>query len=350
MIFASDNAGPAAPEIIKAVAAVSSQSLMPYGNDDVTAAAIKAVRALFEAPDASVHFVATGTAANALALSCMTRPWDAIFLHSEAHAAVDECGAPEFFTGGAKLLSVGGTNGKMDPAALGHAIKHTGTRGPHGVQRGPVTMTNITETGAIYSADETKALTDIAKTYGVSMHLDGARLSNACAALGASPAELTWKAGVDAVSFGGTKNGCMGVEAVIFFDPSQAADLEFRRKRSGHLLSKNHLLSAQMLAYASDGLWLDLAKRANDAAARLVAGLRDMPEARIEGDPKGNMIFAHLPRALHARAFAAGARYYLFPDGTPAEGPDDEVVMARFVCDWSCPAERVDALLDAFRG
>ncbi len=273
MMFASDNMGPAAPEIIDAIARANEGHHMPYGNDPVTPEVVEAVRALFEAPEAAVHLVATGTAANALALATLANPWDGIFMHRVAHAEEDECGAPEFYTGGAKMVLVDGEKGKMTPEGLKAAIARTGDKGVHGVQRGPVTITNITEVGSLYTLDEIRALTDVAKSYGLKTHLDGARMANACAALGCTPAEMTWKAGIDAVSFGGTKNGCLGVEAVIFFDPAQARETELRRKRGGHLFSKHRFLSAQMQAYVADGLWLRLAEQANARCAELALSL-----------------------------------------------------------------------------
>jgi threonine aldolase len=350
MIFASDNTGPAAPEIMDAVMRANAGYQMPYGNDDIMPGVTQKIRNLFEAPEASVHLVATGTAANALALATLANPWDGVFVHRIAHAEEDECGAPEFYTNGAKLVLVDGPDGKMDPARLDAAIKATGDKGVHGVQRGPVSITNITEIGTAYTLDEIRAVTDVAKSYGLKVHLDGARFANACAALGCTPAEMTWKAGVDAVSFGGTKNGCMGVEAVVFFDPAQAWELELRRKRGAHLFSKHRFLSAQMDAYVTDGLWLRLAEQANAAAAQLAEGIKALPGASLEAEPAGNMIFAHIPRGAHKRAMAAGAKYYLFPFNASLEGPEDEPIRCRFVCDWSCERETVERLLALFRG
>lgn len=350
MNFASDNTGPAAPEIMDAIARSNQGKAMPYGNDPLTAEAARKVRDLFEAPEASVHFVATGTAANALALATLANPWDGIFVHRIAHAEEDECGAPEFYTGGAKLVLVDGPDGKMDPARLDAAILATGDKGVHGVQRGPVSITNITEIGTAYALDEIRAITDVAKSYGLKTHLDGARFANACAALDCSPAEMTWRAGVDAVSFGGTKNGCLGVEAVVIFDPAHAWELELRRKRGAHLFSKHRFLAAQMDAYVTDGLWLRLAEQSNARAAELAAGIRALPGARIEGSPAGNMIFAHIPRGAHKRAKEAGAQYYLFPFNASLDGPEEEPIRCRFVCDWSCESDAVQRLLDLFRG
>jgi threonine aldolase len=216
------------------------------------------LREIFEAPEAAVHLVATGTAANALALACVAPPWGAIFCHREAHVAEDECGAPEFYTGGAKLVLVDGAHGRIDPDGLAAALGSATPRGVHNVQNAALTLTNATEAGTVYGPDEVAALADIAARHGMPVHLDGARFANAVAHLGCTPAELTWKAGVDALSFGGTKNGLIGVEAVILFDPARSWEFELRRKRGGHLLSKHRYLSAQMEACLADDLWRDL--------------------------------------------------------------------------------------------
>lgn len=350
MMFASDNTGPAHPRVMEAVMRANEGYAMPYGNDPIMPGVVEKIRALFEAPEASVHLVATGTAANALALACLADPWDAIFCHRVAHVEEDECGAPEFYAGGAKLTLVDGADGKMSLEALRAAIAQTGDKGVHGVQRGPVTITNVTEVGTAYTLEEIRALTGVARDFGLKTHLDGARFANACAALDCTPAEMTWKAGIDAVSFGGTKNGCMAVEAVVFFDPAHAWELELRRKRGAHLFSKHKYLSAQMDAYVTDDLWLDLARAANARCAALAEGVRSVPGARLLHDPAGNMIFAELPRAAHRRAMEAGAKYYLFPFTTSLDGPDDEPIRCRLVTDWSCPEEAVARVVELWRG
>jgi threonine aldolase len=347
--FASDNTGPAHPRVMEALARANEGSAMPYGNDPVTEAAAAAVRDLFEAPKAAVVFVATGTAANALALACMVAPYETVFCSRVAHVEGDECGAPEFYTGGAKLTLLEEADGRIVPEAFDAALAAVRGRGVHGVQAGALSLTQLTERGTAYSVAEIAALCDRAKAAGLPVHLDGARFANACASLGCTPAEMTWKAGVDAVSFGGTKNGCLGVEAVVFFDPAMARALELRRKRAGHLWSKSRYLGAQMLAYATDGLWLEMAAAANAAAARLAAQVRAVPGARVLAEPQGNMIFADLPRAAHARAFAGGAQYYLSP-ADDLTGPGDELLRCRLVCDWSKDAAEIDALGAAWRG
>jgi threonine aldolase len=349
MNFASDNTGPAHPRVMEALAHANDGSAMPYGNDPLSEAAVEAVRAVFEAPEATVAFVATGTAANALALACMVRPFETVFCSQVAHIEEDECGAPEFYMGGAKLTLLDEVDGRIVPGAFEAALAAVRGRGIHGVQAGALSLTQLTERGTAYSLEQIAALAGQARAAGLPVHLDGARFANACAALGCTAAEMSWKAGVDAVSFGGTKNGCLGVEAVVVFDPAVGRELELRRKRAGHLWSKHRYLAAQMLAYATDGLWLEMARSANAACRALVAALGDVPGARIAHPPAGNMIFADLPRAAHARAFAAGARYGLYPDDD-LTGPGEELLRCRLVCDWSKRQDEIDALRAAWLG
>jgi len=296
MFFASDNAGPVHPKVMQALAAANDGYAMPYGADDLMEAVRSRIREEFEAPEAAVYLVATGTAANSIALATLCQPFETVFCSPVAHIHEDECNAPEFYTGGAKLTLVPADDAKMTPAALRAAIEAEEVRGVHGPQRGPVSITNVTERGTVYAVAEIAALAGVAKDYGLPVHLDGARFANALVAAEATPAEMTWKAGVDAVSFGGTKNGLMGVEAVIFFDPKHAWEFELRRKRGAHLFSKHRYLSAQMLAYLEDGLWLELARAANAANARLVAGLRGIDGIDFLYEPQANMGFASLVR------------------------------------------------------
>jgi threonine aldolase len=350
MNFASDNTSGAAPEILAAVVAANTGYAMPYGNDPIMDEVRARLREVFEAPEAAVYLVATGTAANAISCAVLTPPWGAIFCHQHAHIEEDECGAPEFFTGGSKLVLVGGTSAKMRPEALRETIARTGGTGVHNVQRGMVSITNATENGTVYSAAEVRALCDVAKSFGLPVHMDGARFANALVTAGCTPAEMTWKAGVDVLSFGGTKNGCFGVEAVIIFDPAKAWEFELRRKRAGHLVSKHRFLSAQMLAYLQDGLWLRLAARSNASAARLSAGILALPGAGLVHPTEANAVFASWSRAGHIRAQAGGAAYYLWPFNQSLEGPGDALLAARLVCSWSTSAEEVDGFLNLIRG
>ena len=340
MFFASDNAGPVPQQVLDQMVSANSGYLPSYGADPQMEQVTRLVREKFKAPDAAVYLVGTGTAANALALSTLSQPWETVFCSPVSHIHEDECNAPEFYMGGGKLTLVGDSD-KIMPEALITSIEGEENRGVHGPQRGPVSITQITEKGHSYSVEEVQAISKVAKTYGLALHMDGARFTNAIVTRNASPAEMTWRAGVDVLSFGGTKNGLMGVEGVIFFDPEHAWEFELRRKRGAHLFSKHRYLSAQMLAYLTDDLWLDLARRANGNFARLKAGLETIPDVQLRGNPDGNMTFFDMPRALHKRAEAAGAVYYW----DDVEGPMDQMIMGRLVCDWSITHDMIDQFI-----
>ncbi|MBL4926793.1 threonine aldolase family protein [Fuscibacter oryzae] len=337
MWFTSDNASGAAPEIMTALQAANAGYARSYGADDLMAQVTTQLRNTFEAPEAAVYLVATGTIANSLCLALTCPPWGAVFCHEHAHVAEDECGAPEFYTHGAKLALVPGDHGKMTPETLAPVLTRTGTS-VHGVQKGMVTITNVTEAGTVYTPAEIAALTAAAQ--GLPCHLDGARFANALAATGATAAEMTWKAGIDLVSFGGTKNGCLGVEAVVIFDPAKAWEFELRRKRGGHLFSKHRFLSAQMSAYLQDGLWLRLASHANAMAARLSAGLMAKPGVTLTHPAQANILFPEWPAGTHARLQAAAAAYYDMPAPKGREA-------ARLVTSWSTTTDDVDRFLSA---
>lgn len=342
MWFTSDNASGAAPEIIAAVTRANDGGARSYGADEIMARVTARIREVFEAPEAAVYLVATGTAANALALSLFAQPWTAVFAHVGAHVATDECGAPEFFSAGAKIIGVGGDHGKMTPGSLSSALGRVPAGDVHSVQHGALSITNVTEAGTVYTPSEVAALTALARARGMASHLDGARFAGAIVATGATPAEMTWKAGVDVLSFGGTKNGCLGVEAVVLFDPAKAWEFELRRKRAGHLFSKHRYLSAQMEAYLEDGLWLRLAAHANAMAARLAKGLEGMPGTRLLHRPEANMLFPEWQIGTHARAEARGARFYPMP---ATEGRE----AARLVASWSTSPDEVDNLIAALK-
>lgn len=342
MHFASDNTAPVAPEVMAALVAANDGHQASYGADTLMALARDRIRAAFDAPEAAVYLVATGTAANALAVSLFCPPWGAVFCHRHAHINEDECGAPEFYSGGAKLVPVVGEHGRMTPDTLREAFARTGGSGVHGVQRALLSLTNVTEAGTTYTASEVAALTAVAHAHGLACHMDGARFANALIATGASPAEMTWKAGIDVLSFGGTKNGLMGGEAVVIFDPAKAWEFELRRKRAGHLFSKHRFLSAQMAAYLEDGLWFRLAAQANRMGARLGAGIAALPGAGLLHPVQANIVFAHWPKDGHAQARAAGAAYY---DGSgPPEGS------ARLVTSWCTTEAEVDRFLSLIAG
>ena len=338
MHFTSDNTSGAAPEIMAAVLKANEGYEQSYGADAAMTRVTALVRELFEAPEAVVHLVATGTAANALAIATHCPPWGAVLCHTHAHIAVDECNAPEFYSG-AKLVLVPGDHGKMTPETLSDALANTSQCDVHSVQHGMLSLTNVTEAGTVYSVAEVADLAALAKAQGIPSHLDGARLANALVTTNASPAEMTWRAGVDVLSLGGTKNGCLGVEAVVLFDPAKSWELELRRKRGGHLFSKHRFLSAQMEAYLTDGLWLRLAAHANAMGQRLFRGLT--AKGATVPDAPANMLFPEWPIGTHDRLEAAGAHF----DRKPApEGRE----RARLVTSWSTTEPDVDRFLAAF--
>ncbi len=346
MYFSSDNASPAADEIMSAVLEQNTGHAKSYGADEPMQQVREYIRELFEAPAAEVFLVLSGTAANALSLACLCPPWSAVYCHELAHAEQDECGAPEFYTGGCKLVLVGGAHGKIDPEELRQKISNTGVLGVHNVQRGAITLTNVTETGTCYTPAEVAGLMDIAKSFGLRCHMDGARFANALAHLGCTPAELSWRSGIDVLSLGGAKNGLLGVEAVILFDPSLSWEFELRRKRGGHLASKHRYLSAQMKRYLEGGLWLDLASRANIRADQLARGLDALFPDPLLHPVQANMVFASLTRDRHRRALECGAEYYLWPHTQSLDGDPDELVSARLVCSWSTSEEEIVRFLD----
>ncbi|WP_395006552.1 threonine aldolase family protein [Cypionkella sp.] len=341
MFFTSDNASGAAPEVMAALLQTNEGYTRGYGAEEQMARVTARLREVFEHPEAAVYLVPTGTVANSLALALYAQPWSAIFAHADAHIAQDECGAPEFYTNGAKLISVAGAHGKMTPETLTTALNRVGNGGVHGVQRGALSITNVTEAGTVYSAAEVAALTALAREQGLPSHLDGARFANALVATGATAAQMTWQAGVDVVSFGGTKNGCLGVEAVVIFDAKKAWEFELRRKRGGHLFSKHRFLSAQMEAYLQDDLWLRLAAQANAMGARLAQGLTANPDVTLRHPAPANMMFAEWSAGGHARLRAAGACYYDMPAPQGREA-------ARLVTSFCTTPEDVDAFLAAF--
>lgn len=348
MNLASDNCGPAHPEVLTAMTDANHGYAPSYGDDAAMNEVRDRIRTLFDAPRAEVFLVATGTAANSLALATMVEPWQTVFCTPLAHINTDECNAPEFYTGGAKLTLVGADD-KMTPQALADAIGSLPVGDVHVPQPGALALTQVTERGRVYDLAELSALTGVARAQGLGCYMDGARLANALAALGCSPAEMTQAAGIDMVSFGGTKNGCVGVEAVILFDPSPAWEFALRRKRAAHLFSKHRYLSAQMLAYLKDNLWLRSARTANDRAARLADGLLTVPGAELAAEMQANMIFVRLPRAVHQRLHAGGAVYGL-SEGPLDTGDADQPLLARLVCDWSIPEEDIDRFIALARG
>lgn len=309
MNFCSDNTAPAHPRILAAIEAANNGPAMPYGNDDLTRNIEQRIAALFER-DCAVFLVGTGTAANALALSALTPPFGAVFCHPGAHINSDECGAPEFYTGGAKLVAVAGDHGKIAPGDLERAIVAAGAGVVHHVQPACVSLTNATEAGTVYTPRELAALAKVAHKAGLAVHVDGARFANALVTLGCSPADATWRAGVDVLSFGATKNGAFAAEAAVFFDPARARELGFRRKRAGQLWSKMRFIAAQFDGYLNDGLWMENARTANWLASELGRGLPTVPGVVLDHPVQANEVFVTMPKALADALERDGFAFY----------------------------------------
>lgn len=346
MNFASDNAWAAHPAVLAALADANDGAMMGYGGDPVTARAEEAIRAALEAPEAVVRFVSTGTAANALVCAQLSPPHGRIYCHEDAHIETSECGAPEFFSHGAKLVTLPGTDGKLSAETLRAALHVGAGAGLNGGKSAMVSITNATEWGTVYAPAEVSALARAAHEARLPLHMDGARFANAVASAGCSAAGMTWRAGVDALCFGGTKNGAMAAEAVVFFDPAQAEGFDYRRKQAGHVFSKQRFLAAQMLALVTDGLWLRLAAEAN-AKAQALAEAVVQGGGRLLAPVQSNAVFAAVPAELHARARAAGAIYHIWPDKS-AEGLDPAPI--RLVCAWDTPAVDVERLARILAG
>ncbi|HSI02649.1 MAG TPA: low specificity L-threonine aldolase [Reyranella sp.] len=320
MNFRSDNETGAHPAIIEAVGrAFRAGSVHSYGADPWTHKVERRLREIFEKPDLVAYPVATGTAANVLALACCCPPWGAIYCNPASHIAVDEANAPQFYTAGAKLVYIDGPAGKIEPKTLAAALAEPVYGVVHHPQPAAVSVSQATECGAAYAPEEVAVIATAAHRHGLKLHMDGARFANALAFVGCSPAELSWKAGVDVLSLGATKNGAMGAEVVVFFDATAAKNFEFYRKRGGHLFSKMRLLSSQLDAYFADGLWLGNARHANQMARRLVAGLTSLKGTSLLYPVDANEIFVVLPATIHDALQAAGAQYHPWPSERPGE-------------------------------
>ncbi len=308
MDFRSDNVTGAPPEILQALTASAAGTVTSYGEDEITARVEAKLKEIFEC-DLRAYPVATGTGANSLSLSLLSPAWGAIFCHEGAHIAVDECGAPEFYTGGAKLIDLPGADGKLSAAQLS-ALLPGGQGVVHHAQPAAISLTQATEAGTCYRPSEVAAIGELAKRFGLGFHMDGARFANALTFLGCKPAEMTWRAGVDILSFGATKNGAMAAEVVVIFDKRRAQEFEYRRKRAGHLFSKMRFLSAQLEAYLANDLWLKNARHANAMAKRLAEGLAGVGGARLVHPVEANEIFVDLPETAVRGLEGDGFRFY----------------------------------------
>jgi threonine aldolase len=337
MNFASDNAYGVLPEVWAAISAADHGAALGYGNDALTKGLAARFSALFER-EVAVFPVFTGTAANALALSCLTPPFGAVLCHQDSHIMTSECGAPEFFSG-AKLIGLDGGEGKFSASILRQALDGMDCS-VHSVQPRVVSISQASEFGTVYSPAEIAAISEVARDRGLKLHMDGARFANAMAHLKKTPAEVTWKCGVDVLSFGATKAGALAAEAVVFFDPKMAAEFQYRRKRSGHLASKMRFVSAQLDALLEKDLWLESGARSNALAARLADGLKAIAGIEIAAPVETNMVFARLTVEKAARMRAGGAQFYDWV--APKEGK----VIARFATASATPEDHLAGLIE----
>ena len=334
--FASDNYAGLCPEAAAAMEQANAGHERSYGDDRWTGQASDLIRDIFET-DCEVFFVFNGTAANSLSLASLCQSYHSILCHELAHVETDECGAPEFFSNGTKMLLVPGLNGKIDPSGVERMVKKR--TDIHFPKPRVVSVTQATEVGTVYSPDELKAVWSKAKSFNLRMHMDGARFANAVASLGCAPKEITWQAGVDVLCFGGTKNGMALGEAVVFFNRELAAEFEYRCKQAGQLASKMRFLSAPWVGMLKNGAWLRHAAHANAMAARLEDALRELSGVTLLFPRQANGVFAELPRKTIDGLWAKGWMFYTF---IGAGG-------CRFMCSWDTQPEDVDALVSDLR-
>ncbi len=342
MNFASDNTAGVPPEILQALMQANEGFALGYGNDDWTRRLQKKLSDLFER-DVAMFLVPTGTAANAIGLAHITPPWGGVICHQSAHIVTDECGAPEFFGGGIKLLGLPGENGKLTVESVADAATRFSGHRPHQVNAAALSLTQATESGTIYRPGEVAALADAAHAAGLKVHMDGARFGNALVRLNASAAEITWKSGIDVLSFGATKGGAMAAEAIVFFDPKLAEWMPERRKRGGHLLSKHRFIAAQFEAFLEQDRWLAWSRHANAMADRLSERLRSAG-IQVVWPVEANLVFAIFPKDVDARLKSAGAAYYgRRPSMLPASVKlEPEAVLARMVTSFATTPDEVD--------
>ena len=335
--FASDNVTGACPEVINAILKANEGDSTPYGNDLISTELQNKFSDIFE-KEVIVFPTASGTAANALALSTMTPSYGNIYCHKMSHINTDECGAPEFYTGGGKLFALNGTMGKITAEELDESISGKGI--VHHTQPSSVSITQVCETGEVYQLDEIKKITDIALKHNLNMHMDGARFANALVSLNTTPAEMTWKSGIDVLSFGATKNGCLAAEAIIFFKKELVGDIAFLMKRAGHLLSKMRFVSAQLDAYISNDVWLRNAKHANKMGKKLSEGLSKYNDIEITYPTEANEVFAKFPR---------NKIEHLNSEGYKMNEDELDGKAVRLVTAWNTKDSDVDQLLDTLK-
>lgn len=342
MYFASDNWAGAPLEIRAALAAACAGFAPAYGGDDSSKRLQTKLSEVFER-EVAIALMPTGTAANALALAALSPPQGVIYAHQDAHIIREECGAVEFFTGGARIVGVAGEAGRLSREAFIAALAENPASGAPFPVNAALSLTEATECGTLYRPDDIAALASLAKSKNMGVHMDGARLANALAALGCSPADLTWKAGVDILSLGLTKAGAMMAEAILFFEPEKAPSIEWLRKRGGHVMSKTRLASSQFLAMLEDDLWLRLARHANLAAARLAKGIKEQGHALV-WSCEANEVFVVLPNSLVMKLRGAGAIFYDWPAASlPKERrPRDDETAIRLVTSFATGEDEVE--------
>ena len=333
-LFASDNVTSACPEVMDAVIAANSGIAGSYGDDEWSLALKNRLSEIFET-EVEVFLAVTGTASNALALSALAPVFGKIYCHELSHINTDECGAPELFTGGAKLIPMRSSNGRIDAVDLAETIRGSGN--VHVTQPSVVSVTMSCETGTVYQLDEIKAISKIAHDNKMSVHMDGARFANALVSLDVSPAEMTWKSGVDVLTLGGTKNGCLAAEAVVFFKPEMVGNFPFLHKRSGQLLSKMRFISSQLEAYLTDDVWLRNARHANAMAKILSEGLNSFANIKLAYPTQSNEVFVHLPRDVID---------YLNSSGYDINEEELDGKAVRFVTAWNSELKDINDLLD----
>ncbi len=346
MNFASDNVWGVAEPVMEALQAANDGAAGAYGGDDLTSDLQARFSEIFEC-DVTMYLVPTGTAANALSAAAYCPPYGMLFCHDESHIYIDECGASEFYTGGAKLMPLAANGGIIEPGLFADVVNIHMTNPGHCSTPAMLSITQATEFGQVYGLDHIAELTSIARDHGLATHMDGARFANALVSVGCSPAEMTWKAGVDALSFGATKNGVMGADALLFFDGKPHEGLGSRLMRGGLLMSKSRFLAAQLLAYLADNLWLDLARQANGTAGKLADGLSRSTHARLVWPVSANEVFAVLPVDRHEKLKTAGAIYHPWMTAGPSresETGQDEILV-RLVTSPSTPEKSVDEFL-----
>jgi len=339
--FKSDNVSPVCAPIMAAIQSANTGSAPSYGGDEITQTLLDVASRVF-GREVAIFPVTTGTAANALALAQLVPPYGAVYCHDHAHIVTDECGAPEFFTGGAKMMRLPGADGKIRPDQVASAIAFAADMGVHHVKPAAISLSQATEWGTVYELAEVAALAAVARRHDLPVHMDGARLANALVHLGCTPADATWKSGVDVLSLGATKNGALCAEAVIFFDPQRARDFERRRKQAGHLWSKLRFVSAQLVAYFENELWLANARHANAMAAALGAGLRGISGASLLQSVDANEVFVALPEATVAALEGQGFGFYRWPLCPVSDG-----IAIRLVTSYATPQAQVEEFLAA---